>query len=144
MLLPAVTAPLVLFSPRESMVESSWQNVVLETPSVFGTTTEAVLSTFPVGYLSVWTDFISLTALQQDAVTTLYRCVVEINIVQSKMGLFQERRAWIFHHRKKIQPSVRVFAFIQYTTQVGHSLHDQSYIIDDIQGSADFHNCELS
>lgn len=40
-----------------SLRVSSWENVVLKTPFVAGTTTEAVLGTLPVVYMSVclWT-----------------------------------------------------------------------------------------
>jgi len=52
----SLPAWLVLFSPWESMCVSSWQNVVLETSAVAGTTTVVVLSTLAGVSLCLYVD----------------------------------------------------------------------------------------
>lgn len=60
------TAWVVLFSPWDSdsacVCVTSWQNVLLETPTATGTTTALLLST--LAGVCVWTDFVSVVASQ--------------------------------------------------------------------------------
>ena len=83
MLLPAATVTLVSFSPCESVCESSWQNVVLETPTVAGTTSDAL----PGVYISVslWTDIVTMILQPYKMQYELNRCVVE------RMGVVRAR-----------------------------------------------------
>lgn len=59
--------------------------VVLETPTVRGTTTEAVLSSILGVYISVCRQMWLLTV--QDAVTKLYRCAVGIQLKAKLKGV---------------------------------------------------------
>lgn len=57
---------------------SLWQNVVLHTPTVAGTTTETIFSTLPGVYICVSV---------QDAVTKFYVCIWDQNEFREECGL---------------------------------------------------------
>lgn len=54
--------------------------MVLETPTVVGTTTEQVLSTSAGMAVFLWTDFVTKIVSQQCKIMKLYRCVAETKV----------------------------------------------------------------